>query len=262
MESESANRDKVMATAAEQWDTAVAQMKEEILKAKPALEALVKHLVEHAPDIGRAALTITEALISVADWIEEHIGGGDMKRTSRRREDFERGQDALDRDIATAKAAGADTSALEKEKATKAAVQQRTEDTLSALQAIPLDQDSKYAANLRAAGGAGIGPNGEVTAEAATKNYERVMSLIQKDPTAEIGSYASGSFSPAQAEVLEKYRQAQLGDMKGNIEGGAKGGIDATSLQASIAKATAEFEKMAGAAQALNRSKAFGEKQR
>lgn len=259
MESESANRDKVMATSAEQWDTAIAQMKEEVLKAKPALEQLVRNLVEHAPDIGKAALTITEALISVADWIDEHFGGGDMKRSSRRRDDFERGQDALDRDIATAKAAGGDTSALEKEKATKAAVQQRTEDTLSALTAIPLDQDSKYAANLRAAGGEGIGANGEVSPEAATKNYERVMSLIRKDPSAEIGSYASGSFSPAQTEVLEKYRLAQLGDMQGNIEGGAKA-VDPAGLQAAMAKATAEFEKMAGAAQALNRSKAFGEK--
>lgn len=259
MESESANRDKVMATSAEQWDTAIAQMKEEVLKAKPALEQLIHHLVEHAPDIGRAALTITEALISVADWIEEHFGGGDMKRSDRRRDDFERGQDALDRDIATAKAEGADTSALEKEKATKAAVQQRTEDTLSALQGMPLDQASPYAANLRAAGGEGIGANGEVSPEAATKNYERVMSLIRKDPSAEIGSYASGSFSPAQTEVLEKYRQAQLGDMKGNIEGGAKG-VDTTSLAASMAKLTAEFEKGAAAAQALNRSKAFGDK--
>ena len=253
LESESSSRDKVMATAAEQWDTAIAQMKDEVLKAKPALEALVKHLVEHAPDIGKAALTITEALISVADWVEENFGGGSGHKSKRRREDFERGQAALDRDIATTKAEGGDTTALEKEKATKAAAQQRTEDTLSALTGTKLEEELDI--------GRGRKTRSEVAPEKAALAYENILADIRKDPTRDVATYNQGVLSDEQKQILQRYQSAAAGDMKANIEGGAKSGIDETSLAASIAKATAEFEKMAGAAQALNRSQAFTGKQ-
>lgn len=264
---------KVMQTTGEQLQSALNQIKMSMVKAMPQVKAFVASLASRAPEIAKAALTLTEALIGLANFMTglfretDTRAAREMEKNTKQADldkqisDNEQKMSDIDEQIAQKKSKGDSTSELESERA-------RLESANIKANADKKAIEEQFNSRLKTsdiisaiASDEGLSKVKNVSGKTAEEKAQNLITMIQRNPDAVDTSGAP--FSEKTTGLLKQYRDQVLTDKEkagSKVDSAALADKQLKSLSETAQELTKNLKAASDATGDVSRNKSIGER--